>query len=107
MTDKNKDTLSPIQYGKFLQAIRQRIQSSRMMAYRAVHKELIDLYWEIGREITQRQGNAKGGAKRRRASGEGFAKGIRRIDRIFSAKPLVHASNVHGIQRIAKSLTAC
>jgi predicted nuclease of restriction endonuclease-like (RecB) superfamily len=55
MTDKNKDTLSPIQYGKFLQAIRQRIQNSRMMAYRAVHKELIDLYWDIGREITQRQ----------------------------------------------------
>ncbi|MBW6484997.1 MAG: hypothetical protein K0B01_02435 [Syntrophobacterales bacterium] len=55
MTAKNKGTLSPIQYGKFLQAIRQRIQNSRMMAYRAVHKELIDLYWDIGREITQRQ----------------------------------------------------
>ena len=55
MTDKNKDILSPVQYGQFLQVIRQRISHSRMVAYRAVQKELIDLYWDIGREIAQRQ----------------------------------------------------
>jgi len=43
------------EYSQFLQSIKQRIQTSRIIAYRAVNRELIDLYWNIGKEIAERQ----------------------------------------------------
>lgn len=55
MTDKTKTYLLPKNYKSFLHAIKQRIHESRIRSYRAVNKELIDLYWNIGREIAERQ----------------------------------------------------
>ena len=55
MNNKKQDSLSPAKYASFFKAVRVRIAQSRMMAYRAVNKELIDLYWDIGREIAERQ----------------------------------------------------
>ncbi|MBI4682527.1 MAG: DUF1016 domain-containing protein [Nitrospirae bacterium] len=42
-------------YGDLLQTIKARIQESRILSYRAVNKELIKLYWNIGHEIASRQ----------------------------------------------------
>jgi predicted nuclease of restriction endonuclease-like (RecB) superfamily len=42
-------------YAEFLRSIKQRIQTGRAQAYRAVNRELIDLYWSIGQEIVERQ----------------------------------------------------
>ena len=55
MTDKTKTSLLPKGYKSFLHAIKQRIHESRIRSYHAVNKELIDLYWNIGREIAERQ----------------------------------------------------
>lgn len=55
MSDENGQIVIPPDYGDFLQAVKQRIQESRIRAYRSVNKELIDLYWGIGREIAERQ----------------------------------------------------
>ncbi len=49
------DHLLPSGYGDLLQTVKKRIQESRILAYRAVNKELIQLYWNIGREIAERQ----------------------------------------------------
>ncbi len=49
------DHLLPSGYGDLLQTVKKRIQESRVLAYRAVNKELIQLYWNIGREIAERQ----------------------------------------------------
>jgi len=49
------DHLLPSGYGDLLQTVKKRIQESRVLAYRAVNKELIQLYWSIGREIAERQ----------------------------------------------------
>src|SRR5438105_4435691 len=43
------------EYTDFLQSVKQRIQQSRIRAYRAVNRELIELYWSIGGEIVARQ----------------------------------------------------
>jgi len=43
------------EYGEFVRSIKQRIQASRAQAYRAVNRELIALYWSIGKEIVERQ----------------------------------------------------
>lgn len=51
-----KDTkLLPQGYKDFLHSIKQRIHESRTRAYYAVNRELIELYWGIGREIAERQ----------------------------------------------------
>ncbi|HDO22100.1 MAG TPA: DUF1016 family protein, partial [Nitrospirae bacterium] len=55
MSSMKSDHLLPSGYGDLLQTVKKRIQESRVLAYRAVNKELIQLYWNIGREIAERQ----------------------------------------------------
>jgi len=43
------------EYAKFLEDIKSKIQISRIIASKSVNKELIKLYWNIGKEITKRQ----------------------------------------------------
>ncbi|MCK4401633.1 DUF1016 family protein [bacterium] len=43
------------EYSHFLNEIKSRIITSRIQAIRSVNKELIELYWEIGKAITERQ----------------------------------------------------
>lgn len=42
-------------YGPFLEQIKQRIQTAQTRAALAVNKELLELYWELGRDIVTRQ----------------------------------------------------
>ena len=46
----------PIPYIQLLSEIKQRIRAAQYDALKAVNKELIALYWDIGRAIIQRQG---------------------------------------------------
>lgn len=43
------------QYGKLLQDIKARILAAQYQALRAVNRQLIELYWDIGRIIVERQ----------------------------------------------------
>jgi predicted nuclease of restriction endonuclease-like (RecB) superfamily len=43
------------EYGQFLSEIRQRIAASQYAALNAVNKELISLYWDLGRKIVEKQ----------------------------------------------------
>ena len=42
-------------YGEFLSELKQRIQSARLFAIRAVNRDIIRLYWDIGKAILERQ----------------------------------------------------
>jgi predicted nuclease of restriction endonuclease-like (RecB) superfamily len=46
---------SPHSYEEFLEDIKARIRSAQARAARAINAELIDVYWQIGHEILQRQ----------------------------------------------------
>lgn len=48
----------PQDYGRLLGEVKERIRSARYEALRAVNKELISLYWDIGRLIAERQRGA-------------------------------------------------
>jgi len=52
---KRSSNMLPSDYSVFLQAIKQHVKQSRILAYRAVNKGLIEVYWNIGREIAERQ----------------------------------------------------
>ncbi|WP_261597398.1 DUF1016 N-terminal domain-containing protein [Methanoculleus formosensis] len=47
----------PEDYGSLLVEVKERIRAGQYQALRAVNKELIGLYWDIGRMIAQRQKN--------------------------------------------------
>jgi len=51
--------LLPENYSELLQDIRDRVRSAQYAALKAVNKEMIALYWDIGRMIVERQ---KGGS---------------------------------------------
>ncbi|MDQ2687806.1 MAG: PDDEXK nuclease domain-containing protein [Armatimonadota bacterium] len=53
MTETSLDVLAG--YGTFLEQIKQRIQTAQTRAALAVNKELLELYWELGRDIVTRQ----------------------------------------------------
>lgn len=54
MTGRNTK-LMPQGYKDFLLSIKRRIHESRIRAYNVVNRELIELYWGIGRDIAERQ----------------------------------------------------
>lgn len=50
-------------YGELLSSLRQRIRSAQVRAGLAVNRELVLLYWEVGKEILRRQ-DARAGVLR-------------------------------------------
>ena len=54
MAEKNTPILSP-EYLDFRNEITSRIRSAQYEALKAVNKEMIALYWEIGRGVTEQQ----------------------------------------------------
>lgn len=59
--DKSPQGNTPLGYGDLLGEIKERVRSSQYEALRAVNKELIGLYWDIGRMIVERQTREKWG----------------------------------------------
>jgi len=51
----------PADYADFLSGVKQRIRQARTTAVRAVNRELILLYWDIGRAIVEKQQTARWG----------------------------------------------
>ena len=51
---RNVSVLSP-EYRRFIEELKTRVLSARISADRAVNRELILLYWDIGRGIVERQ----------------------------------------------------
>lgn len=47
--------LTSAEYQTFRNEITKRIRSAQYEALKAVNKEMISLYWEIGRRITEQQ----------------------------------------------------
>ena len=55
--------IRPAGYGELLAELKQRIQNAQLRASLAVNRELVLLYWQIGREILTRQERERWGAK--------------------------------------------
>jgi predicted nuclease of restriction endonuclease-like (RecB) superfamily len=59
---KNKLQRLPGDYIDLLAEVKKRVRSAQYAAFRAVNKELVGLYWDIGRMIAERQTDASHGA---------------------------------------------
>ncbi len=53
----------PSDYAEVLADLKERIRSAQIQAVRTVNRELIELYWSIGKTILERQAEARWGAK--------------------------------------------
>lgn len=53
----------PDNYDNFLRSLKERIRTAQVRAALAVNKELVLLYWQIGKEILERQSQEGWGAK--------------------------------------------
>lgn len=51
----------PENYGHFLAQVKERIQTAQYDALKSVNKELVALYWDIGKMITEKQTDASWG----------------------------------------------
>jgi hypothetical protein len=51
------------EYARLLAEIKERIRSAQYDALRAVNKELVALYWDLGRVICERQADGTVGAR--------------------------------------------
>ncbi len=54
--------LRPADYAALLAEVKERVRSAQYAALKVVNKELVTLYWDIGRLITSRQADAAHGA---------------------------------------------
>lgn len=54
MSELNKNNPVP-NYSHLLAEVKERIRSAQYEALKAVNKELVGLYWDIGRMIVERQ----------------------------------------------------
>lgn len=61
--EKQPDRIIPKGYAKILKEIKEKIKSSQLKAAVAVNRELIKLYWEIGRVILEKKEKEGWGAK--------------------------------------------
>ena len=57
------ELLLPKDYDAFLRSLKERVRSSQLRASLSVNRELVLLYWRIGRDILERQNQAGWGAK--------------------------------------------
>ncbi|TVS21208.1 MAG: DUF1016 domain-containing protein [Planctomycetaceae bacterium] len=65
------NAIVPVDYAEFLTGLKERIRSAQITAVRAVNRELILLYWDIGRSIVEKQKIARwGGAVVERLSAD-------------------------------------
>jgi predicted nuclease of restriction endonuclease-like (RecB) superfamily len=57
------EPLAPDSYAQFLADLKRRIQAAQLRASVAVNRELVLLYWQIGRDILERQQRETWGVK--------------------------------------------
>jgi predicted nuclease of restriction endonuclease-like (RecB) superfamily len=56
-------TIEPVGYGELVEALKDRIRSAQVRAALSVNRELVLLYWQVGRLILERQGQEGWGSK--------------------------------------------
>jgi hypothetical protein len=72
--------LAPDSYAKFLSDLKNRIQAAQLRASITVNRELVFLYWQIGREILDRQQRESWGAKGDRSPSGRSEAGVSRYE---------------------------
>lgn len=102
----NKASLLPSSYAPLLADLKARVRAAQVRAAVSVNRELILLYWHIGREILRTQKAEGWGREGRRAVGKGFGGGVPGNEWFFCAKPTSHARFLRSVGASRNCATA-
>lgn len=97
-------TLSKKTYSALLADMKARIQSAQYEALRAVNKELVGLYWDIGQLLVERQ-EIQGWGKSIVEAGGRPASRVPRYQRIFGLESLADEGLFRNLPRPPKTRT--
>ncbi len=61
LTRKSSLSAIPVGYSEFIKSLKEKVRTSQIKAALSVNRELIRLYWEIGKDISDRQGQERWG----------------------------------------------
>jgi hypothetical protein len=99
MKKSQEVSIASPEYRQFIEDLKAHVLSTRLSAERAVNRDLILLYRDIGRDIVEKQQVLRLGGV---GGGNGFgglATGVSTDDRLFAAQCVGHAPalcNLHG-----------
>ena len=92
------EPLAPDSYAQFLADLKRRIQAAQLRASVAVNRELVLLYWQIGRDILERQQRETWGAKVIGPAGGRPEARVSRHERLFGPQSQVYAPLCRGLE---------
>ena len=87
---KKNNQLIPEDYASLLAEVKERVRAAQYDALKAVNKELVALYWDIGRMVTERQAAGAHGAAVVKRLAADLQAGVSRNYRFFLAQSLQH-----------------
>ena len=82
----------PDSYGQLVSDIKERIRTAQYAALRTVNRELIELYWNIGRLIVERQTGESWGSLCGADFSEGSPGRVSGHHRLFGSQPVPYAA---------------
>ena len=85
------ESIMPDSYAQFLAELKSRIQAAQLRAALAVNRELVLLYWQIGRDILARQHEQGWGAKVIDRLAADLRQAFPEMQGFLAAKPQVYA----------------
>ncbi len=97
----------PPDYAEFLESLKDRVREAQTQAMLSVNRELIHLYWEIGREIVQRQEQANWAQHVLGAVRGGPPENPPRRGRAFTQQRVPHAGVLSRLPVVGNGPTAC
>ena len=101
------ELLLPKDYDSFLKSLKERVRAAQLRASLSVNRELVLLYWRIGRDILERQNQAGWGAKVIDRLARGPAHGVPGHEGILSDESPLYAGVCGGVARRAICPTGC
>lgn len=100
-------SLLPSSYGPLLADLKARVRVAQVKAAVVVNRELILLYWHLGREILRAQKAEGWGTKVVERLGEGFGGGVPGDEGVFANECAAYEGLRSGLGAIGNSPTAC
>ncbi len=85
------------EYKQFLATIKEKVYQSQYQAMKQVNKALINLYWEIGQSIVEKQQQHNWGKSVAETPGEGSGKRVPRNGRVQQGPQMAHAHLLPGV----------
>ena len=92
------ENITPREYNKFLLEIKERVRNAQLSAMKAVNKELVSLYWDLGKMIVEKQEQHQWGTSIVENLAKDLQNEFQGSKRILRSKLVEYAKILHHLQ---------